>query len=140
MGKENIILKIIETDAEILIHFHVKDIEVITELCGARTNGKNISPFSVKNLPKDNKPKYNKYEIPQENKELYDKMIALLKEWTIKQGIRLGDAYNKFYLEFGKSIKIDFVEESKKNNYKIVHIIEQKELCKDAINWLSKKL
>jgi hypothetical protein len=140
MGKESIIIKAIETDAEVLIHFHIKDIEVFADLCGAKTNGKNVSPFSVKNLPKIDKPKYNKYEVPQENKELYDKMIALLKEWTIKQGIRLGDAYNKFYLEFGKSIKINLVEESKKSNYKIVHIIEQKGLCKNAINWLNKNL
>lgn len=140
MGKEDIIIKVIETSIEVLIHFHVKDIEVIADLCGAKTNGKNVSPFSVRNLPKSDKPKYNKYEVPQESKELYDKMIALLKEWTLGKKMKLGEAYSLFYKEFGKSVKIDLVAESNKTNYKVVHVICQKGLCKDAVTWLSKNL
>lgn len=136
-GKEDFILKVIWSDEEALIHFHVKNIELFAELLGARTSGASISPFSVKNLP-SNKPKYNKYEVPLEHKEQYDKMIALLKEWVAKQGLGLGKAYEKFYKDFGKSVKIDLISESNKINYKVVHIICQKGLLENAVNWLSK--
>jgi hypothetical protein len=136
-GKSDTILKVIESDEEVLIHFHVKDIELFADLLGARTSGAGISPFSVKNLPSD-KPKLNKYEVPAEYKEQYDKMISLLKEWVTKQGLGLGKAYEKFYKDFGKSIKVDLVVESNKTNYKVVHIICQKGLINDAVNWLSK--
>jgi hypothetical protein len=137
MGKEDTIIKVIESDEEVLIHFNVKDIELFAELLGARTSGASISPFSVKNLPSD-KPKYNKYEVPTEHKEQYDKMISLLKEWVTKQGLGLGKAYDKFYKDFGKSVKVDLIAEANKTNYKVVHIICQKGLLNDAVNWLSK--
>jgi hypothetical protein len=137
MKKEDIILKVIESDEEVLIHFHVKDIELFAYLLGARTSGAGISPFSVKNLP-SNKPKYNKYEVPLEHKEQYDKMIALLKEWVAKQGLGLGKAYEKFYKDFSKFVKVDLVKESINNNYKVVHVICQKGLIKNAVDWLSK--
>lgn len=41
-----------ETDEEVEFHFKAKDIEPIAELMGAKTGGANISPFSIKNLPK----------------------------------------------------------------------------------------
>ena len=122
MGKKDIVLKILESDEEMLIHFHVKDIELMAKLCKARTSGASISPFSVKNLKKTDKPKLNKYEVPTEHKEQYDKMIALLKEWVAKQGLRLDKAYEKFYKDFGKSVKIDLISESNKINYKVQYL------------------
>jgi hypothetical protein len=136
-GKEDFILKVIWSDEEALIHFHVKNIELFAELLGARTSGASISPFSVKNLP-SNKPKLNKYEVPAEYKEQYDKMISLLKEWVTKQGLGLGKAYEKFYKDFSKFVKVDLVKESINNNYKVVHVICQKGLIKNAVDWLSK--
>jgi hypothetical protein len=136
-GKEDLILKVIWSDEEALIHFHVKNIELFASLLGARTSGASISPFSVKNLP-STKPKYNKYDVPKPSKAAYDKMIALLKEWVSKQGLGLGKAYDKFYKDFGKSVKVDLVKESINNNYKVVHVICQKGLLENAINWLIK--
>jgi hypothetical protein len=137
MKKEDIIIKVIESSMEVLIHFHVKDIEVFADLCGARTSGKNISPFSVRNLPQTDKPKYNKYEIPEEYKEQYNMMLKLLKEWIKKSGLAIGKAYEKFYADFGKVVKVNLVKESKNKNYKVLHIIVQNNLLDKAIKFLS---
>jgi hypothetical protein len=142
MGKKDVVLKILESDEEMLIHFHVKDIELMAELCKVRTSGASISPFSVKNLRKTDKskPNYNKYEIPAEHKEQYKKMFKLLKEWISKSGLVIGKAYDKFYVEFGKVVKMDLVKESKNKNYKVLHIIVQNNLLNEAIDFLEKKL
>ena len=51
--EENIwIDNIIEGDGEISFHFKSKDIEFIADYLKAKTSGKDIRPFSSKNLPK----------------------------------------------------------------------------------------
>jgi len=139
-GMEDVILKVWETDAETLIFFHVKDIELFAKLLGARTSGAKISPFSVKNLPKPDKPKYNKYEIPVEHKEQYDKMLELIKQYIKKSGLAIGKAYERFYADFSKVVKMDLVKESKDKNYKVLHMICRLNLLNDAIKWLNKNL
>lgn len=62
-----------ETDAEAMMTFSANDIDKVAEIIGAKTSGKNISPFSPKNLPK------TKVDIP------YDKM-AEYKEITTRVG------------------------------------------------------
>ena len=61
----NFVSDIKEYDGELDFKFHVKDIEMIAELMKAKTSGANISPFSVKNLPK------KKYLIPTAEIEEY---------------------------------------------------------------------
>lgn len=59
-----------ETDVEAEFRFKAKDIEPIAELMKAKTGGANISPFSIKNLPKAN------VEIPLAEIERYKAVVA----------------------------------------------------------------
>ena len=59
-----------ETDDEVEFRFKAKDITPIAELMKAKISGANISPFSVKNLPKAN------VEIPSEEIERYKAIVA----------------------------------------------------------------
>lgn len=59
-----------ETDDEVEFRFKPKDITSIAELMKAKTSGANISPFSVKNLPKAN------VEIPSDEIERYKAIVA----------------------------------------------------------------
>lgn len=59
-----------ETDDEVEFRFKPKDITPIAELMKAKTSGANISPFSVKNLPKAN------VEMPSEEIERYKAVVA----------------------------------------------------------------
>lgn len=54
-------------DTDGLIYFNAKDIKKIATVCQPRTSGKDISPFSPKNLPKA------EYQIPSKDlQELYE--------------------------------------------------------------------
>lgn len=57
----SIIYNIEETDEEILFEFKYVNSDKIIPLLKPRTNGANISPFSSKNLPRN-----NEYRIPDE--------------------------------------------------------------------------
>lgn len=61
-----------ETDDEVEFRFKSKDITPIAELMRAKTSGANISPFSVRNLPKAN------VEIPSEEIERYKAVVAVV--------------------------------------------------------------
>lgn len=52
-------------DGEISFLFKADDMEFIADYLGASTQGKNIRPFSIKNLPKSD------YEIPEDDYEKY---------------------------------------------------------------------
>lgn len=53
----------LETDTEVEFRFRAKDIEVIAGLLKAKTAGSDISPFSVKNLPKNKNTQIPSNEI-----------------------------------------------------------------------------
>lgn len=64
----------LETDEEAEFKFKPKDIEPIATLLKAKTSGANISPFSVRNLPKAN------VEIPTEEIERYKAITAQVQK------------------------------------------------------------
>lgn len=132
-GKKDIILKYKESDEEVLIHFHVKDIELMAELCKAKQGGANISPFSVRNLRRE-KHVWNNYE--PKDQEKYNVLISLLKDWVNKQNMNIGKAYSHFYEEFGKHSNVDIISISKQENYKPIHIIDRMDLTDSAIEFL----
>lgn len=136
MGKQDIVIKYIETDQEVIFNFHMSNMELVAELCKARTSGANISPFSVKNLKRD-KPKWNKYE--PKDKELYDEMLRLLKEWVLNKKMQLGKAYQLFYKEFGEYIDFDIIETSQNEGYKPLHVLDINGYTKTIIEWLGNK-
>ena len=70
--KENFgeIYDIEESDSEVLFKFKYSDSSKIIPLLKPKTSGANISPFSVKNLPKSS------YTIPDEDLVLYKNTVA----------------------------------------------------------------
>lgn len=64
----------LETDEEVEFRFKAKDIAKIAELMRVKTAGANISPFSVKNLPKTN------VEIPLAEIERYRAIVASVQK------------------------------------------------------------
>lgn len=61
-----------ETDEEVEFKFKAKDIEVVAELMKAKTSGANISPFSIKNLPKSD------VKMPTEEIERYKEITSIV--------------------------------------------------------------
>lgn len=73
-----------------LIYFNAQDIKKIATVCGPRTSGKDIQPFSVKNLPKV------EYKIPSADlTQLYEITKDLSKTDT---------------LQFFKKVNTDFIK------------------------------
>ena len=107
--KFNILVSAEVLDYEVLFEFKTDMLDYIAQLVGAKTSGANISPFSVKNLPKTH------YPIPKNDMELYKKAMLKLpkKIVTIKgkpremtDGLivnKINDNFNKLLnKEFGK--------------------------------------
>ena len=63
-----------ESDSEVTFDFKAKDVDMIAELLKAKVNGANISPFSVKNLPKSN------LTLPNELMEEYKEISAIVQK------------------------------------------------------------
>ena len=66
-----IIFNIEETDSEVLFKFKYADSDTIIPLLKPKTSGANISPFSTRNLPKN-----NDYVIPDEQLNTYKEIVA----------------------------------------------------------------
>lgn len=64
-------IKYKESDIEVEFCFKAKDIDIIATLLKAKISGANISPFSIKNLPKA-----KNVEIPSEEIERYKAIIT----------------------------------------------------------------
>lgn len=85
--EEGIIIKIEETDKEMLIYFNDNFMSKFAEILKPVISGAGISIFSTKNLPKQ------KYTIPEDDKIDYNKIISKLDNKLI---IR---KYNNKFLE-----------------------------------------
>lgn len=70
LEKEGTIQNIRENDTEIEFSFKNNDIEFVAKFLKPCISGANISPFSVRNLPK------TKYTIPNEDLAAYKKIVA----------------------------------------------------------------
>lgn len=80
-----------ENDFEAEFLFKAKDIDLIAKLMKAKTGGANISPFSIKNLPKSN------IKIPTENIKDYKEIIAKIRKSDLL-------IIHKFIVEFLEGI------------------------------------
>lgn len=67
---EEIIYNKEENDSEVMFHFKAKDLDKLVKFLKPKTNGSNISPFSLKNLPKN-----KEYTIPDKDLMLYKNII-----------------------------------------------------------------
>lgn len=95
---DNVIFNIDKTDSEVLFKFKAKNIDILEKYLNPKTNGANISPFSVKNRPK------TKYDIPEQDLIRYKELTSKLTQ-------------DKLFL-FGKCTK-DFIKSlvTKKKTY-----------------------
>ena len=68
----DLILKIQETDSEVLFQFKAEDMDNIAPYIKPRTLGADISPWSSKNRPK------KQYCIPDEDLKQYEEVVAVI--------------------------------------------------------------
>lgn len=68
------ILNILEGDSEVSFRFKAKDIDFIAKYLKAKVAGKDIKPFSLRNLPK------SEYRIPLEDFQKYKFIISKVKK------------------------------------------------------------
>ncbi len=101
--KDDIILKVEETDKEILIYFSDNVIKKIAEFLKPQVNGAGISIFSTKNLPKQ------KYLIPEDDLRQYKGIINRIEN---KLEIR------KINGEFLNSVNKDYKSDMKSKGLK----------------------
>lgn len=71
----NLIFDYAETDSEVLFKFKYSDSSKIIPLLKPKTSGASISPFSVKNLPKN-----KTYTIPDEDLIIYKNTVAKIPQ------------------------------------------------------------
>lgn len=101
--KDNIIIKIEETDREMLIYFSDNLMKEFAEILKPQINGSGISIFSTKNLPKQ------KYIIPDSDLQLYKNIMSKLEnKLEIKR-------YNNEFLD---NLEIDYKKEMKQRGLK----------------------
>lgn len=86
----NLQLTIDDDGTDCLIYFNANDIKKIATICGPRTSGKDIQPFSVKNLPKMD------YKIPSSD---------LVKLYNITKDLNKTDT-----LQFFKKVNAEFIK------------------------------
>lgn len=84
----SMIFDIEETDTEILFKFKYSNSDKIIPLLKPKTCGANISPFSSKNLPRN-----KDYKIPDEELQLYKKILKNIPE---NQRLNIGIMTNNF--------------------------------------------
>lgn len=126
-----------EGDGELSFKFKAENIDFIAEKLGAITQGKNIRPFSIKNLPKSD------YKIPPEDLDQYKAVTASVPQGDKLIISRLTDEFldkkfEKSLRREGKTVEqeLRFWKMSRmKKEY-----IHMKELWGDYIEFLKEEL
>lgn len=121
IGSE-IIFDIEKTDEEVLFKFKAKDLERLEKYLKPKTNGANISPFSSRNLPKN-----NDYKISDEDLVMYKEII---KNIPPKQTLGIGRTTDLFIKSLAnkktpyENIKADMVRSGLKQK-EYIHSINK---------------
>lgn len=138
---EDILLYIEETDKEVLFRFDVKYLDTVAELLKAqksriREDGtyKYISPYSTKNLPK------TPYKIPDEELNIYSKLIANLKREDIYKVAYITTKFLKEKVCSRKFTPQDLKAEQKKMGLKGKNYIHAKGLWNDYCQYTENEL
>ena len=103
------LVDIIENDKEVEFKFKATDIEIVADLMKAKTSGANISPFSVKNLPKSD------VEIPTEEIARYKEITSVVPKTDLLLISRLTNEF----LENNLQKDIRHITRNKKFDYKL---------------------
>lgn len=81
---EEILVSIDITDVEVYFTFKKEMTDYIATICKARTQGANIKPLSIKNLPKEH------YEIPEADMLLYKEATKSCPTYTMERELSNG--------------------------------------------------
>ena len=95
---------------EAMIYFNAKDMDFFAKVFGAKTVGKNIPPFSRKNLP------VLEYSIPKEDKKEYDDILSKLTGRDKNNFAKLIIDEFDPKIELYKGKKFNFKEDREKTN------------------------
>lgn len=95
-------------DFEVLFTFNIKYLDIINEIVHIKTSGANISPFSVKNLPK------KEYEIPKSDLETYK---TIIKHFNANQILTYGNNFFKDILQISNANFLIKKERLKRNQW-----------------------
>ena len=107
--KNGIITYVDEMEGEGEFRFHVKDMEYFATILEAETLAPQTSPFSVKNLPKEN---LKKYDIPNEELSLYKEIIATIPKNEMYKIMQINKRFNDI-ITVKKGKKYDIKAEQK---------------------------
>lgn len=135
-NKNNIIVDIQEDDSEVWFKVRDKDFDKIVPYIKPLTNGKSISPFSSRNLPKN-----KKYEYSLDQKEAYNKIISRIPSGDILQIGRMSTRFLTNILT--KKLGMDAVSiknDMKKEMMKTKDYIYFKGYEKDYLDFLDKEI
>ena len=130
----------LETDSEVCFNFKAKDIEEIARLLKAKTAGADISPFSVKNLPKDKSVEIPSNEIERykeiTNKVQRDDLLLIHKITSDFLCSVLQKRYRKYDKEF------DYKRDMKRFMLarQIKEYIWKKEMWEEYLKYLDKEI
>lgn len=113
LSDEGIIVKVEETDKEMLIYFTDNYMNKFAKILKPSTNGAKTSPFSVDNLPK------TKYKIPEKDKTDYDNIVSKLDNKLVTMS-----KYNSEFLEkVNNNYKADMKKTGIKGGKEYIHSI-----------------
>lgn len=130
----------IETDSEVCFNFKAKDIEEVAKLLKAKTAGADISPFSVKNLPKN-----KNVEIPSSEIERYREIMNKVQKNDLLLIHKITSDFlsavlQKKYRKYDK--KFDYKRDMKKLMLarQIKEYIWTKEMWEEYLKYLNKEI
>ena len=122
-----------ENDKEFTCKIKAEDLDWIKDEIGIRTTGADISPFSVKNLPKI------KHEIPADDEEKYKNITS---ELGLECGRLIKSANAKYVKRLNKLLQTDIKNDAKNSSMKLkdyIHFLG-KEQWDDYIEFLKKEI
>lgn len=129
------ITNIMEGDGEITFRFKSKHIDFIAEYLGAKTNGKNIRPFSSKNLPK------LEYTIPEEDLIKYKTISASVPKSELLIISRITDQFiDEILAKKYKRIDIKFDMKKKCMSRQTKEYIHSMKMWDEYIRYLDKQI
>jgi len=130
----------LESDSEVCFNFKAKDIEEVAKLLKAKTAGADISPFSVKNLPKN-----KDVEIPSDEIERYREITSKVQKGDLLLIHKITSDFlsavlQKRYTKYDK--KFDYKRDMKKLMLarQIKEYIWTKEMWEEYLQYLDKEI
>ena len=127
--------KVLEGQSDATIFFNIKYMDFFANELMARTMGKNIRPFSSKNLPKSD------YMIPEEDLQRYKDIVKKIPKEDIMQIKKLQEDFCKVNLAKKLKIKDIFKDMKKEKMYRQrKEYIHSKGYWEDFLKYLNEKI